>query len=236
MTTIYIDTETGPSRRVDVAAWLATKHFDADDLEGAAKKATAALERTSLQATLGEIHVISLAIGEGEPVTLISNGDEGDLMRRFAQEMFDIIDDGHYPFRLVAYNMPFDRAMIRVRAMAHRVRLPRLVHDIGVKPWDSAWRCAMEPLKVDFKDNVSLVQACLAFGIPLSYADGGDIPGSEVGAALARGEIERVAHHCALDVRRLREVWRHICSVDVDPVAVSDEKVERIARQLEVKR
>ena len=131
-----------------------------------------------------------------------------------------------------------DQPMLRpcnvliVAAMRHRVRLPRLVHGVGQKPWDRAWRCAMEMLRMAWNDNVSLEQACIGFGLPMSFGEAGDIKGSEVGAAIARGEIARVAHHCSTDVRRLREVWRFIRSVDELEQPVDEGAVRRIMAQM----
>lgn len=230
-TRIYLDTETGPSRRMDVAAHLAAKHYDADKTPTQnAKAATDALARTSLSATLAELHVVGLAIDEQEPICLVQTHDgEAGLVKRFAEWCWDTLRDAHYPIEIWAYNAPFDRAILRVAAMRHRVRLPKTVHDIGRKPWESAWRCAMEPLRIDYRDSVSLTQACLAFGLGMGFDSAGDLPGSEVGAALARGELERVAYHCAMDVRRLREVVRHIRAVDEVPeVPVDEERVQRI--------
>jgi hypothetical protein len=218
MTRIYIDTETGPSRRMDVHAWLAAKHFDKADIEKSAKKAADALAKTSLSATLCELHVVGIAIDEGEPHCYVQdeNGEAG-LIRTVAELLSDIIDKASSsPLEIWAFNESFDRAVLRVAAMRHGIKLPRAVHAVGVKLWDSPWRCAMEPLKIEWKDFVSLTQACLAFGIPLGFDAAGDIPGSEVGAAIARGEIERVAHHCAMDVRRLREVARRIRATTED--------------------
>jgi hypothetical protein len=73
----------------------------------------------------------------------------------------------------------------------------------------------------------------LAFGIPLTFGEAGDIPGSEVGAAIARGEIERVAQHCAVDVERVRAVWKHIRSLDEVPEApVGEATIQRIVRDM----
>jgi len=213
--TLYIDTETGPSRRQDVWAWLAAKNFDpAADVEARAKKAADALERTSLQATLCELWVASVAVNEDEPVTLVSNGDEGDLVRRLSKLLNDgIASCRKFPLRIVAFNEEFDRNVIKVAAMRHQVPLHKLVHAVDVKPWGSAWRCAQAPLRTAWNDNVSLEQACIGFGIPLSFGEAGDLPGREVGAAIARGELARVAHHCGMDVRRVREVWKRIVSI-----------------------
>jgi hypothetical protein len=215
MTTLYIDTETGPTRRQDVAAWLAAKHFDAEDITGSAKKAAAALEKTSLQPTLCELWVVSYAVDDSEPKTLISTGDEADLVGRLAATLDVVIGEARQPISIVAYNEEFDRSVIRVRAMAHGVQLHALVRGDG-KPWERVWRCAMAPLRMG-RDGVSLEQACVGFGIPLTFGEAGDLPGREVGAAIARGELERVAHHCALDVRRVREVWRRIMSIGGSP-------------------
>ena len=235
-TTIYLDTETGPSRRMDVAAWLAAKHYDkTKDPEDNAKKAAAALAKTSLQATLCELHVISYAVDEAEPITLCNDQSatgERMLITDFAGQMFELLSHAHRPVEIVAFNEAFDRSVLGVAAMRHRTRLPRLVHGVGQKPWDRAWRCAMEMLRMAWNDNVSLEQACIGFGLPMSFGEAGDIKGSEVGAAIARGEIARVAHHCSTDVRRLREVWRFIRSVDELAQPVDEGAVRRIMAQM----
>lgn len=235
--TIYLDTETGRNRRMDVAAWLASKAFDpAKDPEDNAKAATKALEDTPLSATLCELHVVSMALDDGPVTTFINDQTEhGEkrLIEAVAAELWDMREEQRRRFEIVAFNAPFDQAAIRVCAMRHRVRLPKDVHGVGIKPWDSVWRCAMEPLKNGWNDYVSLEKACLAFGIPLTFGQAGDIPGSEVGAAIARGEIERVAKHCAVDVERVRAVWQCIRSLDaVPPKPVGEATIQRIMRDM----
>jgi hypothetical protein len=239
-TTIYLDTETGPSNplhRPHVIEWLANKTFDpGKSFVDNAKNQQAALAKTSLQATLCELHVISYAVDEAEPITLTNDQSatgERALIIDFAGQMFELLSHAHRPVEIVAFNEAFDRNVLNVAAMRHRVRLPRVVHGVGQKPWDRIWRCAMEPLKMEWKDHVSLEQACIGFGLPLSFSEAGDIKGSEVGAAIARGEIARVAHHCSTDVRRLREVWRFIRSVDeVAEQPVDEGAVRRIMAQM----
>ena len=88
---LYIDTETGPSTRPDVVAHIAAKHFDVVDLEGSAKDAAKALEKTSLSGTFGELWVISCATDNDEPITYVRDRDdpdgEGAMLRRFAREI-----------------------------------------------------------------------------------------------------------------------------------------------------
>lgn len=214
MNTIYIDTETGPTRDKVIIEWLARRTFnDKKTFMENARAQQSAYAETSLKATLCELAVVSMALNDGPPVTMML-GTEGEagLVKQVASEFFDIFEEAGR-CQIVAYNADFDRAVIRTRAMRHKVKLPYSVHALDQKPWESSWKCAMTPLKMEWKDNVSLEQACVGLGIPLSFDEAGDIPGSEVGAALARGEIAKVAKHCATDVVRLREVWRHIRSV-----------------------
>jgi hypothetical protein len=234
--TIYLDTETGPSRRVDVAAYLASKAFDHSDLEASAKAATKALAATSLSATLCELHVVSMALDDGPVTTWVNDQTplgEKRLIEAVAAELWDMREEQRRRFEIVAFNAGFDQNVIRVCAMRHKVRLPKDVHGVGVKPCDSAWRCAMGPLRDGWSDRVSLEKACLAFGVPLTFGEAGDIPGSEVGAAIAHGEIERVAQHCAVDVERVRAVWRHVRSLDEVPkVPPSEATIQRIVRDM----
>ena len=232
--TIYIDTETGPTLDQNIIKWLAKRTLDpAKSFEDNAKAQQAAYAKTSIQATLCNLAVVSLALNEGPPTTFVQDAKgEADLVQRVADEFRHVIDEvGRC--QIVAYNADFDRAVLRTRAMRHRIRLPYSVHGLDQKPWESAWKCAMTPLKKERSDNVSLEQACVAFGIPLSFDEAGDLPGKEVGMALARGEIARVAKHCEMDVIRLREVWRHIRSVeDEQPEEPDEEKVRGILKQL----
>lgn len=207
MTTNYLDTETISSRRVDVQAHIAAKHYDPEDVVKAAKKAAAELEKTSLSGLFGELAVISWAPDDDEPITLTRNMDdpngERELLRWFA-DCNSI--DAH---RIVAHNADFDRLMIRHRAIVHGVKLPKIYMAHDVKPWESQWRCTMALWCDSRSGRVSLDDLCLALGLP--GKDGVD--GSMVDGMVRAGRIDEVAAYCADDVRRVRAVYQKIVGV-----------------------
>jgi hypothetical protein len=202
---VYLDTETVPSGRVDVAEHFARKHFDADDVEKAAKKATADLEKTSLSGLFGELAVISWANDNDEPCTLTRNFHRADGEREMLQAFAECDVEGD---TIVAHNSEFDRSMIRQRAIVLGVALPRVYSSIDVKPWESRWRCTMAMWTDDRRGRVSLDDLCLAFGLPGK----GGVDGSMVAGMVRDGRIEEVAAYCADDVRRVRAIYQRMVS------------------------
>ncbi len=214
MSNIYLDVETIPAHRPDVLAWLAAK---AVAKEASPADAMKALRDTSLRPTLGELAVVSFALDDNEPITIVRamRDPEGErrLVDFFAGQMWDLFRSVGFRRDLrhiVAWNASFDRTVIRTRAMVHRIALPPEVHALGQKPWDSAWHDPMESLKMDQRGGVSLDEACIAFGVGLPK---GDIDGSRVWDAIQAGRIDEVATYCADDVRRVRACYHAIQSV-----------------------
>lgn len=218
---IYIDTETGPSQRMDVAEHLARKHFDPDDIVNAAKEAAKALEKTSLSGTFGELWVISVATDNDEPITYVRDradpDGEGAMLRRFARDMIDLDHDVSFARNLdaiVAHGADFDRGMMRQRATAHGVYLPSAITAWGLRPWDRAnrWVCTMELWTGDARTRVSLEDLALALAVdaPIKGADG--VTGDQVWALICAGHLDRVASYCDDDVRRVRAIYQRIMS------------------------
>jgi hypothetical protein len=216
---LYIDTETGPSTRPDVVAHIARKHFDPADLEGSAKDAAKALEKTSLSGTFGELWVISCATDNDEPITYVRDradpDGEGAMLRRFARDMIDLDKDVQFARNLdaiVAHGADFDRGMIRQRCTAHGIYLPSAITAWGLRPWDRAnrWVCTMELWTGDARTRVSLEDLALALAVdaPVKGADG--ITGDQVWALICAGHLDRVASYCADDVRRVRAIYQRI--------------------------
>jgi len=210
MTILYIDTETIPAQRPDVVAWMAARALaKGESPEDSAKTYRA----SSLSPVLGELAVVSMAIGDNEPITyardMASPTGERDLVVRVCQDLVDIYEEDRI-HRIVAHNAAFDRTVLRTRAMVHGVRLPYGVHALNLKPWDSPWWCTQEALRADYKGAASLDAACVAFGVPLLK---GDIDGSKVWDAICAGRIDEVAAYCADDVRRVRAVYQRIMGV-----------------------
>ena len=203
---IFLDTETIASRRMDVAAHIAAKHYDADDVVKAAKKAAAELEKTSLSGLFGELAVISWAIENEVPVTLVRDMADPDGERHMLEAFAGMNIDAA---RIVAHNAEFDRLMIRQRAIVHGVKLPKIYMAHDVKPWESQWRCTMALWCDSRTGRVSLDDLCLALGSP--GKDG--IDGSMVDGMVRAGRIDEVAAYCADDVRRVRAVYQRIVGV-----------------------
>ena len=199
----YLDTETVPSGRVDVAAHFAAKHFDAEDLTKAAKAATKDLEKTSLSGLFGELAVISWANDDDEPCTLVRNFHRPDGEREMLEAFADCDIDGD---TIVAHNAEFDRSMLRQRAIVHGVKLPKRYSATDVKPWESAWVCTMALWTDSRTGRVSLDDLCLALGLPGK----GGVDGSMVADMVRSGRLDEVAAYCADDVRRVRAIYKKI--------------------------
>lgn len=200
---VYIDTETVPSSRVDVAAHFAAKHFDAEDLTKAAKAATKDLEKTSLSGLFGELAVISWANDDDEPCTLVRNFMRPNGEREMLEAFADCDVEGD---TIVAHNAEFDRSMIRQRAIVHGVKLPKRYSATDVKPWESAWQCTMALWTDSRAGRVSLDDLCLALGLPGK----GGVDGSMVADMVRSGRLDEVAAYCADDVRRVRAIYKRI--------------------------
>ncbi len=221
---IYLDTETIPTQRDDLKAYIFAKQAmkAAQDPEPdpvkARNAAQAAYRDTSLSSTMGELAVVSIALENNEPITFTRRWPftvetERELVATVATELHGILETvgARRELRhIVAHKADFDRTMLRTRAMVHGIALPREVHALGLKPWDSAWFCTHDALKLDYRDHVSLDSACIAFNVGLPK---GDIDGSKVWDAILAGRIDEVAAYCADDVRRVRAVYQRIVGV-----------------------
>jgi hypothetical protein len=221
---LYIDTETIPTQRDDLKAYIFAKQAmkAAQDPEPdpvkARNAAQAAYRDTSLSSTMGELAVVSIAIDDNEPITFTRRWPftietERELVDAVATELrgtLETVGARRNLRHIVAHKADFDRTMLRTRAMVHGVKLPHEIHALGLKPWDSAWFCTHDALKLDYRDHVSLDSACLAFGVGLPK---GDIDGSKVWEAIQAGRLDQVAAYCADDVRRVRAIYRAITAV-----------------------
>jgi hypothetical protein len=223
---LYIDTETGPSTRPDVVAHIAGKHYDPSDLEGSAKDAAKALEKTSLSGTFGELWVVSIALDDNEPITFVRDKEDPDgeavMLRRFARDMIDLDHDVTFSRNLdavVAHIVDFDRHMIRQRCTAHGIYLHTAISacspdGTSMTPWDRAnrWRCTMALWTGDARGRISLGDLALALAVdaPTKGADG--ITGDQVWPLICAGHLDRVASYCADDVRRVRAIYQRIMS------------------------
>jgi len=174
-----------------IAAWMAENRESA---------AADALAKTSFDGGRGHICTIAWAVNDAAPVVAHAKtlDDEAKVMSAF----FEALDPFHSQ-TLVGHNIArFDLRFLRQRAIVLGVKMPsRTTLPRDPKPWDktifdtmSAWAGG--------SDTVSLDNLCAALGIP--GKDG--FEGSQVAAAWAAGEHDRIADYCADDVLRTRAV------------------------------
>lgn len=102
------------------------------------------------------------------------------------------------------YVADFDIRFLWQRAFVLGVKMPAWF-PIDAKSWSKEVRDTMF-LWAGAKGSISLDSLCKALGIDPMGDD--ELPGSEVAAAWARGEYDRVSHHCENDVMRVRQVFR----------------------------
>lgn len=227
LATVYVDVETVPTQRQDVAQRIADKHkpvfdssIDISDPKQAKKWAETqnkALEdsiegyrKTSLDGTFGELVCISWAIDDA-PITSSYRslaGPETPVLSAFTFAMDDLADRvGADNIMYVAHNADFDRLFLTKRMTIHRLYGPPGLAPRGEKPWDLQWQCTMRTWCDTPQGRISLADLALALSLPVGKDD---LPGSEVYDAMLRGEHERVRQHCERDVDLVRQVWARL--------------------------
>lgn len=227
LATVYVDVETIPTQRQDVAQRIADKHkpeiqmVASDDpkdikkiLEAQRKAIEAGAEayrKTSLDGTFGELACISWAIDDG-PITSSYRalaGPETPVLSAFTFAMDDLAREVGDPTGIlyVAHNAEFDKRFLTKRMTIHRLDGPPGLAERNVKSWDSQWRCTMSTWVDEWKGRISLADLALALSLPVGKDD---LPGSEVYDAMLRGEHERVRQHCERDVELVRQVWARL--------------------------
>lgn len=163
--------------------------------------------KTSFDGAYGRVCCIGWAWNDGPVDSLYLEGDETKFMRdaihliesqRPCQEAFHATQIvGHY----VAY---FDIRFLWQRAFVLGVKMPAFFPR-DPKPW-SKEVCDTMAVWAGSKGSISLDNLCKALGIDPMGDD--ELPGSEVAAAWARGEYDRVSTHCENDVMRVRQVYQ----------------------------
>jgi hypothetical protein len=227
LATVYVDVETVPTQRQDVAQRIADKHkpvIDADldmsnpkdvkkvlEIKAKALEAgTEAYRKTSLDGTFGEIVCISFAVDDGKVRSFSRDllGSECEVVRQFAFAMDDLVRDvGAANILYVAHNADFDRLFLTKRMTVHRLSGPPGLAPRGEKPWDLQWQCTMRTWCDTPQGRISLADLALALSLPVGKDD---LPGSEVYDAMLRGEVARVVSHCERDVELVRAVWQRL--------------------------
>lgn len=215
LATVYVDTETVPSSRLDVIASIAAKYGpkpgdDEKTAEKARQKCIDEHRKTSLDGTFGELVCISWQVNDGpiQSSWRALDGNEGEMLSRFTFAMDDLANEvGADGIIYIAHNADFDRLFLTKRMTVHRLDGPPGLAPRGEKPWDLQWQCTMRTWCDTPQGRISLADLALALSLPVGKDD---LPGSEVYDAMLRGEVARVVSHCERDVEIVRAVWQRL--------------------------
>ena len=206
---LYFDIETIPTQDPDAAARLAegisapANYKDEEKIAAyIAEKAGEAVGKTSFDGLEG--HVCAIAWQAGPPMgrCIEDLADEAKLIDSF----FSVFDPYHSQ-TLVGHNIAgFDIPFLTRRALVLGVKLPPQWPK-NIKPWSDKVHDTMQML--GGKDYTSLDKLCRALGIP--GKDGFD--GSQVAAAWAAGEFDRISEYCADDVAKVKAVHKRMIEI-----------------------
>ena len=176
-----------------IKAWLAENRDDA---------AKDALGKTSFDGGRGHVCTISWAKNDG-PINVChakTISEEREVMETF----FESFDPYHSETIVGHYVTGFDIPFLMKRAVSLGVRLPdRQSFPRDPKPWDKSI-CDTMTMWAGARDRISMDALCEILGIQGK----GDFDGSQVAAAWARGEHDKIAEYCRDDVWRTREIHK----------------------------
>jgi 3'-5' exonuclease len=135
------------------------------------------------------------------------NVTELDMLNKFGSYINKIkLHDSNYRFVAHAGKW-FDYPFLKKRFAINRLKLPVILDDAHLKPWEQTNLCTNKDLWKMGGDGPgsSLVGLCYALGIPLSK---NDIQGDEVGDAYFRGEYDRISRYCSQDTLAVFNIIR----------------------------
>lgn len=207
---IFLDIETIPCQRPDVIqrfrddvkppgnikkpesieAWLAENRDTA---------AAEAIAKTSFDPSLGHICTIAWATDDDDvnAAHAATVDDEAGVLRAFFASV-----QPHHNYTFVGHYIGgFDLRFILCRAVVLGIQIPRCIPR-DPKPWDQKIFDTMTAWAGQ-KGSIGMDRLCEAFGLEGK----GDFDGSQVAAAWANGEHQKIAEYCADDVRRTRSIW-----------------------------
>lgn len=171
---------------------------------------------TALDATMGEICVISWAHDDGQIHSVSREPAESEavLLMGFYQQLIDTLPptyidgrkwDGKPQLRFCGHNVPFDLGFIWRRSIINEVR-PSVAIPYNAKPWSEDIIDTCQMWKGSSRDSASMDVLLKALGI--AYGD--DIHGSQVWDEIKAGNLSKVRTHCELDVDRTRQIYNRI--------------------------
>lgn len=209
---MFIDTETIASQNPKIVQYLAIKSQKDNQQklkdktpEEQAKIASDYWLKSALNGKFGELAVISFAVDDGAPLTLVRDmldpNGEVELLKQFSSELNAI--DADYGLagslnQVIAHNAEFDFQFIRQRALINSVRLREVFLE-----W-RRWVCTQKMWSQKFNDFHSLESLCIAFGIECARKE---IDARNTTLIVANGGIQSLANYCESDVLRVRKLF-----------------------------
>jgi uncharacterized protein YprB with RNaseH-like and TPR domain len=176
-------------------------------------------DRAAIYAEFGKILVIGLGYFAETPEGLvfrcksISGEDEKQVLQEFTELLNQI--SAKEAWKLCAHNgKEFDFPYICRRLIINQLPLPKILQQMGRKPWETPYLDTMEMWKFgDFKAYTSLELMAACLGIPGSKDD---IDGSQVGKVyFESGDVERIATYCRKDVVVLAQVYMRLMGLGI---------------------
>ena len=158
--------------------------------------------KTSFDPALGHICCIGWAIGDDDVryYDMRKIEDEADMLRGFFHNLPDLGQNrfiGHY---ISGFDLRFIlcRAVVLGVPLPHKTLFPRDVKPWGEQVFDTmiAWAGA--------NGRISQDNLCKALGLETK----GDFDGSQVAAAWAAGEHQKIADYCKKDTEAVRAIYR----------------------------
>lgn len=106
---------------------------------------------------------------------------------------------------LVGHNLKgFDIPFLAKRCMAHGLKVPAALNQLGKKPWEVRHLDTMELMKFG-SGNMSLRSACLMLGLDDPKQDA---CGAKVLDLFKAGRMESIGNYCSGDVRAVRDIFQ----------------------------
>lgn len=208
---LYIDIETIPVQRPDLAAFVAgqvkppatitkPESIEKWHVESKQKAIEDALNRTSFDGAFGEIACICAAIDDGQVHQFWRNDkrSEKQVIVDFADWLMDHRNklDTIVGFNHINFDLPF----LWKRAVINGTRLPYMPR--SVKPWDKNVYDVMH--QWDSRNFISLASLAAALGIKSNN----EFTGADVYPLWQAGQFDEIANYCADDVELTRQVYR----------------------------
>ncbi len=134
------------------------------------------------------------------------DSDESELLKRFSSDLTAFNQYNKYLKLCAHYGKGFDYPFLAKRLLIHRQKIPMLLDNYGLKPWESLNLDTQEIWKIgSFGSSGTLSSIAMAFGIP-SPKD--DIEGADVARCYYAGELDRIVVYCEKDVFTLLNVFK----------------------------